>query len=151
MNSNTKSIVIVYDGPELIDEHVKNVTEYVATLLGLSTAPVTYTLDECDIIKSIAHFTLKDRTGSVSEAEHAVVFIGTMFKDTLEKHEDLEFISELSSRVTAECVAGVNSDLRKAVRIIHNNSYSSVRSSYRKKYMITEKLFDLIARIGSRV
>ena len=151
MNSNTKSIVIVYNGPELSDEHVKNVTEYVATLLGLTVAPTTYTLDECDIIKSIAHYTLKDRAGSVSEVEHAVVFIGTLFKDVLENHRDLEFISELSSRVAAECVAGIDSDLRKAVRIIHNNSYSSVRTAYRKKYMITEKLFDLIARIGSRV
>lgn len=151
MNKETRSIVIVYDGPEMSTESVTNVAEYIATLLGLDKSPIIYTLNECDIVKAIAKTTLVDRSGSVSEAEHAITYIGNMFKDALAAEDAVSFASELATSVATQKITGIDTELLTAVRIIANSNFSTVRSCYRRRYHITQAIYNIIVKIGKRV
>ena len=57
-NNNIRAIVIMYRGPEITDEGMKNVREYIATLLGIEIVPEGFVLDDTDIAKSIAASTV---------------------------------------------------------------------------------------------
>lgn len=151
MNKEPHSIVIVYDGPEMSTESVKNVADYIATLLGLNGTPVIYTLDECDMVKAIAKVTLTERSGSVSDAEHAITYIGNMFKDALAAEDIVSFASELATSVATQKITGMDTELLTAVRIIANSNFSTIRSCYRRRYHITQAIYNIIVKIGKRV
>ena len=90
-NNNIRAIVIMYRGPEITDEGMKNVREYIATLLGIEIVPEGFVLDDTDIARSIAASTVitVDENGAVlkpaeiNPVEHGVIFIACSFQNAL--------------------------------------------------------------------
>lgn len=157
-NNNIRAIVIMYRGPEITDEGMKNVREYLATLLGLEIVPEGYILDDTDIARSIAASTVitVDENGAVlkpvekNPVEHGIIFIAASFQNAL-KESATAFASELAAHVSIARYNGVNSELMKAVSAVTNGSYSDIRPDIRRKYGISRTVFDVIQRIGRHV
>ena len=157
-NNNIRAIVIMYRGPEITDEGMKNVREYIATLLGIEIVPEGFVLDDTDIAKSIAASTVitANKNGAVlkpvekNPVEHGIIFIAVSFQNAL-KESATAFASELAAHVSIARYNGVNSELMKAVSAVTNGSYSDIRSDIRKKYDINRTVFDVIQRIGRHV
>lgn len=152
--TNLRAVVLLYRGPEITIEGVKNMQEYLATLLSLKEMPVLYSLDDEDIAKGIVSPLISNNnrlSETVSAEEHAVVYIGTKFKDVLAGRNLLEFATELSSSVTVAKITGADNELLTAVNIIGKSNISSVKAELLKRYNVTLQAFQVIQRIGKTI
>lgn len=159
MNKQFRAIVLLYNGPEITVEGVKNVSEYVATLLA-TEMPVAYSLDENDLAKlAVAKASTLLTSDDVNKvdllgktpAEHAIIYIGTKFESVLSARNNIGFATELSAFVATARFTGADDKLIEAVKIIATNPISTVRESIRRKYHINTQIYDIIQRIGNNV
>ena len=150
--NNLRAIVVFYDGQEIADEHVKNIAEYIATILQLEKMPMVYTLSEKEIIQSVITATKSDNPSleDKTPAEHACIYIGTKFADSI-KESTVAFASELSSHIAVAKLTLCDNNLLKAANVISKSSFTSVRKDIREKYCINKTIFDIISKIGKSV
>lgn len=150
--NNLRAIVVFYEGQEIAGEHLKNIAEYTATILQLEEMPIVYTLNEKEIVQSVTTAT-KNNNSSLEDktpAEHACIYIGTKFADSI-KESTVAFASELSSHIAIAKLTHCDDRLLKAASVISDSSFTSVRRNVREKYCINKTIFDIISKIGKSV
>ena len=151
--NNLRALVVFYDGPEIPGEHLKNISEFIATTMCLNDMPVVYTLDERDIISSVITATNanQQQKRKYTPAEEACIYIGELFASELSEKRLLNFASSLSSHIAIANLTNSKEELRKAVAIIGGSSIENVRDSIRSKYNITKTAFEIIQNIAKNV
>lgn len=150
--SESRALVVLYKGEQPSSLTLERI---IAALSGqgvTSEKIEVIQLDSTDIAKSIVPTeALEHFSSSYNAEESAAIYIGTKFANALATSPYGVFAVEFTNYITTIRFTHADPEMVKAVNIIAGKDVLQIRKSLRTKYRITDKVLQLIKRVGQYV